>query len=246
MKKMRLFAALLVLTMVLALLAGCGCNHEWKDANCGAPKTCALCGLTEGEKTGAHTWEDATTEAPKTCSVCGLTEGERIMTDERFTTAACKDLFGTWNGELEVTAQQMGLDANGTVTLCYEMSFSNDGKMAVKSQLKDVNEYADLMINTMYQSLADQGLSREDADKAMQNVYGQTVTEYCMSIAEGVDNELKALSANYVYYVEDGKLYSAASWEAEMGEDEIRLENGVLYMPVEEMGMEVEMHRAAV
>ena len=50
-------------------------EHEWTDATCVAPKTCATCGETEGEALG-HDWAAATCVAPKTCSVCGATGGE--------------------------------------------------------------------------------------------------------------------------------------------------------------------------
>ena len=43
---------LVLLTLVVAMvlsMAGCGCKHEWKDATCTTPKTCSLCGETEGE-----------------------------------------------------------------------------------------------------------------------------------------------------------------------------------------------------
>ena len=50
-------------------------GHTWTDATCDAPKTCSVCKATEGEALG-HTWVDATCETPKTCSVCGATEGE--------------------------------------------------------------------------------------------------------------------------------------------------------------------------
>ena len=245
MKKMRMLSVLLAVVMLLTLLAGCTCKHEWKEANCGAPKTCTLCGETEGEKTTNHEWQDATTEAPKTCSVCGQTEGERIITDERFTTAACKDLFGTWSGELKVSAQQLGLDATGTISMYMEMTFSNDGHMISKSRLTDVKEYADLMSSVMYQAYADQGLDQASADQAMMNVYGQTVPEYCMATALEVDNSLKALQENYVYYIKDGQLYSAVDWESVMDCDSFRLENGALYIMVKTMGVEVELHREA-
>ena len=52
-------------------------EHEWSDATCVAPKTCATCGETEGEALG-HTWADATCTAPKTCSTCNETEGEAL------------------------------------------------------------------------------------------------------------------------------------------------------------------------
>ena len=51
--------------------------HDYKDATCTAPKTCSVCGATEGEVLG-HSYNDATCTAPKTCSVCGATEGEEL------------------------------------------------------------------------------------------------------------------------------------------------------------------------
>lgn len=52
-------------------------GHSWKDATCTKPKTCNVCGETEGEALG-HTWVEATCTTPKTCSVCGTTEGEAL------------------------------------------------------------------------------------------------------------------------------------------------------------------------
>ncbi len=53
------------------------CEHTWTPATCTVPKTCSVCGDTEGEALD-HTWTDATCTAPKTCSVCGATEGEAL------------------------------------------------------------------------------------------------------------------------------------------------------------------------
>ena len=72
--KKKLMLLVLALCCVLVLSA-CGCEHEWEEANCEDPKTCALCGETEGEALG-HDWADATCDAPKTCEVCGETEGD--------------------------------------------------------------------------------------------------------------------------------------------------------------------------
>ena len=49
-------------------------GHNWNEATCTAPKTCAACGATEGDALG-HSWNDATCIAPKTCGVCGAIEG---------------------------------------------------------------------------------------------------------------------------------------------------------------------------
>lgn len=72
--KRRILISALMLLLVL-MLAGCRCKHEWLDATCDVPKTCALCGQRQGEALG-HSWVDAACDAPKTCTVCNRTEGE--------------------------------------------------------------------------------------------------------------------------------------------------------------------------
>ena len=46
------------------------CDHQWQDATCVAPKTCSLCGATDGEATG-HNYEAVVTEP--TCTEQGYT-----------------------------------------------------------------------------------------------------------------------------------------------------------------------------
>lgn len=53
------------------------CKHQWINASCSAPKTCSLCGKTEGEPLD-HRWDKATCTKPKTCVVCGQTKGEAL------------------------------------------------------------------------------------------------------------------------------------------------------------------------
>ena len=63
-----------------ALLAGCGCQHTWLEADCDTPKTCSKCAAVEGEALG-HSWTEADCEHPRTCSVCTLTEGNALGHD---------------------------------------------------------------------------------------------------------------------------------------------------------------------
>lgn len=74
----------LLLACVL-VLNGCGHRHRWIAANCEQPKTCEVCGRTEGEASG-HSWEAATCTQPKICRVCHTTEG-----------AAWGHIYGTWS-----------------------------------------------------------------------------------------------------------------------------------------------------
>ncbi len=55
-------------------------GHKWKDADCTTPKTCTVCGLTEGEPLN-HDWKDATCTEAKTCARCGATEGDPLGHD---------------------------------------------------------------------------------------------------------------------------------------------------------------------
>jgi len=52
----------------------CAGGHTWTDATCTAPKTCTVCGDTEGEAKG-HTEVTDAAVAP-TCTATGLTEGK--------------------------------------------------------------------------------------------------------------------------------------------------------------------------
>ena len=74
---------LLILVCAVLALSSCelpfdlpfGCDHEWKDATCTAPKTCSLCEETEGEALG-HTGGTATCSAKAVCTRCSAEYGE--------------------------------------------------------------------------------------------------------------------------------------------------------------------------
>ena len=74
---MKRFLISLLAFVIILTLTSCGCNHEFFVATCSSPKTCSICGETEGEAL-PHTWVDATCIAPKTCSVCTITEGNPL------------------------------------------------------------------------------------------------------------------------------------------------------------------------
>ena len=76
---------LLALACVLGL-AGCICSHSWVEADCFTPKTCPLCGRTEGQAIG-HIWEEATCMAPRTCKLCGESQGGTV--DHGWEEATC-------------------------------------------------------------------------------------------------------------------------------------------------------------
>ena len=96
-------------------------GHTWADATCSAPKTCTVCGVTEGEALG-HDWEDADCDTPKTCKVCGLTEGEALGHDWADATCSapktCKVCGATDGKALEHVWKDATCDAPKTCKAC--------------------------------------------------------------------------------------------------------------------------------
>ena len=117
----RKFVISVLIVVLILLLTGCGCEHEWYAATCSAPKTCQLCGETEGE-TLPHTWQDATCTQAKTCTVCNATEGEPLphtwqdaTCTEMKTCTVCKVTEGEPLGH---TWQEASCTAPKTCTVC--------------------------------------------------------------------------------------------------------------------------------
>lgn len=80
------YITLLIFIMSIGL-AACGCDHEWKEADCLHPKTCIKCGEEEGETLAHETgdWEkveadyaEATQRYVRKCPVCGTVTEEKI------------------------------------------------------------------------------------------------------------------------------------------------------------------------
>lgn len=206
-----------VLALCVTLLAGCGCRHEWLAATCTNPKTCELCGLTEGEAKGhiweeatctvpkkcsvchttegealSHNWEEATTEAPKTCTNCQATEGSALQTDPRFTTAATKHLHGIWTCDVVLTGDLLGIPGyfeSLPCTLIYE--FGKTGELIASVELHDnfafLDELKRFTADLLIDSFQSQGISQSEIDNAMLEVYDMTMSEYIDSYVESID-----------------------------------------------------------
>ncbi len=218
--------------------------HDWAAATCDKAKTCKLCEKTDGKALG-HKWEEATTEAPKTCSVCKKTSGSKIKTDSRFTTAATKHLQGTWICDVEMTDEMTGLDGFGGTAVRYTMHFGNAGEVTQTISVIDEKDYMQKLtaytIKTMYDSFAQQGMSKAQADEAMKETYGLDVNDYVEALLKDYDvqAEYDSYTSKEVYYVADDVIYTAISWKANFEESKYTLENGKLTIEgiyVEETG----------
>ena len=92
---------------VCGLTDGEALGHNWKEATCTEPATCSRCGETDGEALG-HDWQEATCTEPATCSRCGETDGE-----------ALGHTVEDWTVDVEATCTSEG-SKSGTCTACGE------------------------------------------------------------------------------------------------------------------------------
>ena len=208
-------------------------SHTWQDATCTTPKTCSVCKTTEG-KVAAHKWQDATTETPKTCSVCKTTEGSKLKTDSRFTTASTKYLQGTWVCDVVMTDEMMGLQNFGNADVRLNLKFGNTGNLTQTITLKDEKKFMAKMkqhtIDSLYDSFAQEGLSKEQSDQAMLKSYGLNVNDYVEASLKNYDINamFKVFNFEEVYYVKDGAIYTALSWKANFEKSDYTLKDGKL------------------
>ena len=86
--------------------------HTWKEANCLHPMTCEKCSEIEGDALG-HIWIEATIYDPQTCEVCGITEGDPLPIPD---TIMIRDM--------EFSTSLTRLDLNKNITL--GLNLTND------------------------------------------------------------------------------------------------------------------------
>ena len=285
--KRKILTMLLVLCLLLAISA-CSCSHDWEEADCDDPKTCALCGETEGESLGhewedadctkaktckecgktkgeplghdwedatcieaktcsvcgekdgealGHTWMDATTDAPKTCSTCGETEGERIITDSRFTTSATKDFYGSWQENITFSASDLGWgNYSDTFEFVTTFTFDNKGNYTMSVMpvdpvaMKDV--FKAIVADSIYQQYSAYGYDKSATDAYYMSSFGMNVTQYVDEYYKDIDFEQSyaEASVNGVYYVKNGKIYLAKSWNSSFDYNKYEWSGDVLIM----------------
>lgn len=194
-------------------------GHTWTAATCEAPKTCSTCKAEDGEALG-HTWVDATTETPKNCTTCQKTEGEAINVDDRFVTANCQEVFGSWSGEYTNTAEDMGLTGvDATMVYNSTMVFNSDGTCSVIDRLlldQCKEDYIIFMAAFVYETYEAAGMDKASIDSMFASETGMTVQEYAESTIDAMTEEDLVTVTEFVYYVEDGTVYLSTDWETEM------------------------------
>lgn len=147
----------------LLILSGCGHSHTWIEATCIAPKTCSVCGETEGHNAPelsclndaicircseiisapGHTMTEATCIEPAKCTVCGEISGKAL--GHTTTSGVCSrcglETYETISGHGDDVISNISVGSN-----IYRVHFTHSGQrnFIVKSYATDDS---DLLIN---------------------------------------------------------------------------------------------------
>ena len=216
-------------------------SHVWADADCENPRTCTNCDLTEGEALG-HIWMDATTETPKTCEICDETEGERILTDPRFTTESTMALHGEWESTIVTDGHKIGaFDVHGyegTVTCKLILLLNQDGTSVMYVRKDDVSDLREYLLDALYKEYGLYGLDQEAADAVVLQATGWPLEVYLDIQLSVLDYMAIMVPYNHsgVYYVEQGVLYNARTWDDEMMAETFFLDGDTLTLINKEKG----------
>lgn len=186
----KMFCMVLCLCLCVSVLTGCGCKHEWMEASCTAPKTCNLCGETEGEVL-AHSfngWVDVDAETEeRTCSVCDYSEQQTVDREAKLYSI----LEGHWidygsiiNGQF-LTYEYMSEISDGDIEEG-NMTFDFDSQGNVTYSFTDSGDQYNLIFEDISFSMAD-GYVQYDFKVKAERI-DMTYTDFgigCLGFAEG-------------------------------------------------------------
>lgn len=151
-----------------------------------------------------------------TLAACGA-DADKELTEK---------IQGSWTLELTMTGDMMGVsEFTGEIALPITITFDADGIMtmhmteenkAVFSESLETEMYA-FMTDMMYSQFEDMGMTREEADAAVQEYYGQTMEELIdelmaeLMVELDVDDLAAEMESSSAYIIKNGKLYTGES-----------------------------------
>ncbi len=185
--------------------------------------------------------------------------GNVIDQSQKFDAEACKDLFGTWSGEIDLTEMIIDETLDEGMTLpdgfdypcnaVITFVFKNDGTCHAQMTV-DPQQFKTMMIElaveAVYLSAEEQGMTRKQADEVFESTMGMNIREYVeTSFAENEEDLGAELNDSYdgVYYVADGKIYMGDSWDQPLEGGAYTLEGDTLKLIDPELEMELTLTR---
>lgn len=136
-----------------------------------------------------------------------------------------KKLYGTWETKLDLTeaiAKQLPADYADfkfDFELTWLIDFNEDGtyrayadEAAVKAEFDEfINSLVDYVVDMFYEQMAANGLTKEQADEAVQKAYGKSLKEAMLDEIDNsidMDDLVSDIDDSGVYEVKKGKLYT--------------------------------------
>lgn len=151
-----------------------------------------------------------------TLAACGA-DADKELTEK---------IQGSWTLELTMNGDMMGVsEFTGEIALPITITFDADGIMtmhmteenkAVFSESLETEMYA-FMTDMMYSQFEDMGMTREEADAAVQEYYGQTMEELIdelmaeLMVELDVNDLAAEMESSSAYIIKNGKLYTGDS-----------------------------------
>lgn len=167
------------------------CDHVWTDATCVSPKTCSVCGATEGEKNPeAHNYVDGK------CEYCGAASA----TTAGYTVSASEDVSITAgeNAEVSITVAEAGSKAYNAYMLNITYPQDLTYVSASGSGVEGDNFQADHVAESRTIQIIGYGADKASGTAAAKLTFtGSTVGEYEVIISSAkVDTAASAPSQN--------------------------------------------------
>ena len=92
----------------------------------------------------------------------------------------------------------------------------------------------------LYQEFAQQGMSQEEADVAIQKEHKMTMEEYALAYLDGVDVSIMEQDpVEMVYYVDGSNLHMGYTWDDEMEVSQFSIDGDTLTMVYSDGSTEV-------
>lgn len=164
-------------------------------------------------------------------------DGNPVDHSSKFDPEVCAPLFGTWEGELLIDGEMMGLgDTAGLegledlrVKMTFRSTFYTDGRARME-MLVDMESMRTFVLEVTYATLiADMGLTREEANAEFEAEMGMTIEAYVdLMLGSSELAAMQHMEQEMVYYVEGDQIYAGESWNSYMTPEQFTLEGDTL------------------
>lgn len=220
MKKLLSLLLLLVLCFFLvACDSPCKDGHQWEDATCEKPKTCAVCGKIEGEPL-EHTVNTYETILAPTCTVSGKQQGLCSLCGEMISKEVDKIAHiddNTWIVIKNPTDSSLGEKATHC-TVCGEIVQTStfDLSMEEKNAIKKAESYLSLMAfsrSGLINQLEYEGFSNSAATSAVDSI----VVDWNEQAAKKAESYLSLMAFSRSGLIDQLKYEGFSNEQAEYG-----------------------------